>query len=78
MRKLNCKNKTPKYLVEVDNEIIECCSYAEIIQHLDNCSIEDVRNYFRFYKDKDLKTKKTKNKFGGINITKVKKVNLSL
>ena len=81
MRTLNSKNKIHKYIVNLkndDEEIIatfKCCNYQQIMDVLPRFkSVDNVRNYFRYYKGKECRTKKTKKIFGNIDINRIPKV----
>ena len=81
MRKTNCRNKKLKYNVDLFDEFgsvsvkLQFCSYQEIVEAFTRFnSVDDIRNYFRFYKGKELKSKKTKDKYGNMEISKIKKV----
>lgn len=87
MRKYNNKNYNEKYEVKIyrdienENEItkelvckFKCCSYNDIVEKVPILkNVEDVRNYFRKYKENGCKYKISKNKFDNIEINKIMK-----
>ena len=82
MRKNNCKNYNNKYEVKIyrslsDEEreilcIFKCASYKDIVEKVPILKNEEnIRNYFRKYKENGCKYKSSKDKFNNIEINKI-------
>ena len=90
MRKNNCKNYNDKYEVKIyrslssedDREILcilKCSSYKDIVQKVPILKNEEnIRNYFRKYKENGCKYKSSYNKFHNIEINKITQTTTTL